>query len=597
MIQLPRPSSSPRPRTLRSSASTVRRLRLFLLAAALWLLVACAPTDTSSDDAAAPSGPDPETVLGLPEGAVEAAETISEARLEETIRVLSDDAMQGRAPGTEGDLVAQAEIISRFEEIGLEPAGSDGSWKQPFEIVGITSEVPETWRFSAAGKDVELDFWTEFIAASGVQEETASIDGAEIVFVGYGIEAPEYSWDDFGDTDLTGKVLLMLNNDPAGNPELFEGDRRLYYGRWTYKYEIAAAKGAAGAIIIHTNASAGYGWNVVQSGWTGEQVELPAQDEPRLEVAGWVTWPAAKELFDLVGLNMADIVAEAQGHDFSPVPMGIRTSLTLDNTLSRGLETANILGRLPGSDPGLTDEAVIYTAHFDHLGVGQPDDSGDAIFNGARDNASGVAQVLEIARAMKALPEAPRRSILFALVAAEEQGLLGSKYYAVEPTVPPGKLAANINLDSANIFGRTQDLVYIGYGKSSLDEVVEAAAALQDRKVVGDQFPDRGSFYRSDQFSLAKIGVPAVYLRGGKTLRDAEDPAEGEARIVAWEEDHYHRPSDELAEDWKFDGMAEDAQVAFYCGLAVAEADEMPTWNPGDEFEAARQEALASTLP
>jgi hypothetical protein len=384
----------------------------------------------------------------------------------------------------------------------------------------------------------------------------------------------------------------MLNNDPDWDPALFEGERRLYYGRWRYKYEIAAEKGAAGAIIVHTTPSAGYPWQVVQTSWTGPQFELPAGDEPRIQVAAWTTWEATEELVALTGHRLDELVESAKQRDFQPLPLGIRTSIAFDNEVRRGARTANVLGLLPGSDPELADQVVVYTAHHDHLGRGKPNDDGDDIYNGARDNASGVAVVLGIARAMTALPEPPRRSILFAFVAAEEQGLLGSQYFAQNPTVPPGKIAGAVNFDSANIWGRTRDVTYIGYGKSSLDAIAEGAAALQDRVVVGDQFPSRGYYYRSDQFSLAKIGVPAIYFSGGTEFR-GQDPEWGRQQVDAWTETHYHQQSDELRDDWSFEGMVEDAQLGFYAGLAIADADEMPSWNPGDEFEEARLEALS----
>jgi Zn-dependent M28 family amino/carboxypeptidase len=458
------------------------------------------------------------------------------------------------------------------------------------EIVGITSKAPRKWSFLGGRRGVVLSWWDDFIAASGVQEESAEFSLAELVFVGYGIEAPEYGWNDYKDVDVSGKVLLMLNNDPEWDPELFAGERRLYYGRWTYKYEQAAERGAAGAIIIHTTPSAGYPFQVVQTSWTGEQFELPGS--PRSQIEAWVTEEAAGKLAELAGHDLAALVESARSADFRPVPFDVTTSLELRNTIRR-VETANVAGLLRGSDPVLADEVVVYTAHHDHLGIGEPNDQGDDIYNGALDNATGCAQLLGIARALTEMAEPPRRSVLFLFVAAEEQGLLGSRFYAQSPTFPAGRIAANINLDGGNIWGRTADVAFIGYGKSSLDAVVEAAAARQDRKVVGDQFPDRGFFYRSDQFNFAKIGVPAIYLDTGAEFRDRPE-GWGKEQIEAWEAVHYHQPSDELTDEWDFSGMVEDARLALECGLAVAQADEAPSWKPGDEFEAARLEALAA---
>ncbi len=530
--------------------------------------------------------------LALPAGAEEAAGAVTADALREVIRRFSDDSLEGRGPGSAGDAAARRLLIGELEALGLEPGGEGGSWEQPFEIVGIDAEVPETWTFAAGDRRLDLAFSDEFIAFSGVQAESARVDGAELVFVGYGIEAPEYAWDDYASADLAGRVLVMLNNDPDWDEALFEGNRRLYYGRWTYKYEAAARHGAAGAIILHTIESAGYPWQVVQSSWTGAQFELPAGGEPRIQIGAWTTWEASEKLFELGGHDLESLVESAKSRDFSPVSLGIRTSLELENTVSRGVETANVLGLLAGGDPELSGQAVIYTAHHDHLGRGTPDAGGDDIYNGARDNASGVAVLLEIARAMKALPAPPRRSVLFLFTAAEEQGLLGSKHYARHPTFHPGKIAAVVNFDSANIFGRTRDLTFVGLGKSSLDEVATAAAALQGRVVVGDPYPDRGSFYRSDQFSLAKIGVPAMYLSGGTDFVEGA-PGERKALAEQWVETRYHQPSDELEDDWDFAGMVEDARIGFYAGLAIARADPMPAWNPGDEFEAARLAALA----
>jgi len=526
----------------------------------------------------------------FPQDGQAAVRRIDAARLSGHIETLSSDEFEGRGPARAGDLRTQQYLAGQLEALGLEPGGPDGGWVQEFAVVGITSAVPEQWSFRRGAETLTLEHWEQFIATSGVQRPTSSIEDAEIVFVGYGIDAPEYAWNDFKGQDLAGKVLLFLNNDPDWDPELFAGNTRLYYGRWSYKYEMAARQGAVGAIIIHTVPSAGYAWKVVQTSWGGEQFELPATDESRLEVTAWVTEAAAAGLVRLAGRDLAELAELAKKRDFRPVPLGVTTSLTFENELTQA-RTANVIGRLPGSDPALSDEVVIYTAHHDHLGIGKPDESGDAIYNGALDNAAGVAQVLAIADALRSLPVAPRRSILFLFVAAEEQGLLGSKYYAAHPTYAPGKIAANINHDSANIWGRTRDITFIGFGKSSLDAVVQSVVASQGRIVKPDQFPDRGYYYRSDQFSFANIGVPAVFFDGGTDF--VGRPAGwGVEQMEAYEEAHYHQPSDEIDDSWNYEGMIEDASVGFWTGLIVANADEMPSWVPGDEFEAARKAAL-----
>jgi Zn-dependent M28 family amino/carboxypeptidase len=435
-----------------------------------------------------------------------------------------------------------------------------------------------------------LQQWDQFIVGSGVQEPRAEISDAEIVFVGYGIQAPEYDWDDFKGADLEGKVLLIMNNDPDWDADLFGGETRLWYGRWDYKYLSAARQGAAGAIIIHTSPSAGYPWQVVQTSWTGVQFELPAGDEPRSQVNAWLTEDTARDLVAMAGLDLDELREAAFNRDFQPVPLGITTSLAMDVEIQR-VQSANILGLIPGSDPVLRDEVVVYTAHHDHLGIGTPNEDGDAIYNGAMDNATGVAQVMAIAKAIKSMPEAPRRSILVNLVGAEEQGLLGSEYYAANPTFPPGKIAANLNYDGGNIWGHTHDVTFVGLGKSTVDEIVTLIAGEQGRVVKPDQFADKGYFYRSDQFSFAKIGVPAMYLNTGTDFVD-RPPEWGREQKEHYTEVNYHQPTDEYSPAWTFDGMVDDALLGFWTGLAIANADEKPTWNPGDEFEAARLEAL-----
>ena len=516
---------------------------------------------------------------------------ITEDSLIGHIEVLADDEFEGRGPATAGDERTREYLAGQLDALGYLPAGEDGGWEQTFDIVGMNATVPDQWSFMAGDDELVLQRWDQFIAASGVQSETATVENAEVVFVGYGIEAPEYDWNDFDGQDLSGKVLLIVNNDPDWDPELFAGDTRLYYGRWDYKYATAARQGAVAAIMIHTTPSAGYPWQVVQTSWTGEQFELPATDEPRLQVISWVTEESAEALVTLAGKNLAELVESAKNRAFQPVPLGITTSLKLSNALS-AVSTANVLGIMPGSDPELADEVVIYTAHHDHLGIGVADEAGDSIYNGARDNAAGVAQVLAIADALQALPEAPKRSIMMLFVAGEEQGLLGSEYYAANPTVHPGKIAANINYDGGNIWGKSRDLTYIGWGKSSLDNIAKRIADRQGRVVKPDQFPDRGMYYRSDQFSFAHIGVPAMYL-GKPTDFIGRPPGWGVQQIEEYENLRYHQPSDELTDSWSFEGMLDDAEFGFWAGLMIADAAEMPTWTPGDEFEAARKKAIA----
>ena len=510
--------------------------------------------------------------------------------MRDIVREISDDKYEGRGPGSRGDVAAREFLIGEMEALGLEPGAADGGWEQAFELVGLTADQPPEWTFENDAGEMTLKQWDDFIVSSGVQANRAEVADAEVVFVGYAIEAPEYDWNDFKEHDLDGKVLMIMNNDPDWDPDLFAGETRLWYGRWDYKYLSAARQGAVGAIIIHTQPSAGYPFQVVQTSWTGEQFELAAADEPRLQVEAWVTEDVARSLVDMGGLDLDALREAADNRDFEPVPLGITTSIGMDVNINR-VESANILGLLPGSDPGLKDEVVIYTAHHDHLGIGTPNESGDVIYNGAMDNASGVAQVLAMAKALKGLPDAPRRSMLFALVGAEEQGLLGSLYYANNPTFAPGKIAANLNYDGGNIWGHTHDVTYIGLGKSSIDQIVTAIASEQGRVVKPDQFADRGYFYRSDQFSFAKIGVPAMYLDTGTDFVDRPE-GWGREQVNHYTDVHYHQPSDEYDDSWNFDGMIADAMLGFWVGLGIANADAMPQWNEGDEFEAARLEAL-----
>jgi Zn-dependent M28 family amino/carboxypeptidase len=506
------------------------------------------------------------------------------------VRYLASDLLEGRGPGTRGDALAQAYIAAQLEGLGLHPAGPQGFF-QPFDIVGVDGHA-DTLQFIRGRESLVLRHPDEVIAVAGDDAAHTALDGAELVFVGYGIRAPEYAWDDFKGQDLRGKVLLILNSDPEDDPALFAGRTRLWYGRWDYKYEMAARVGAAGAIILHTTHSAGYPWQVVRSSWTGPQYSVPST-ERRVPLRGWVTEEACRRLVALAGRNLDELVRSANRREFQPVSLGIGVRADFDNHIER-TRTANVLAVLPGSDPRLSSEVVLYTAHHDHLGMRTGAAPGeDAIYNGAEDNASGVALMLTIARSYAALPQAPRRSILFAAVAAEEQGLLGSEYLARHPPVPLGRIAVDINIDGANVFGRTRDVTVIGMGKTDLDVTLRALAKAQGRVLRGDQLPDRGYFYRSDQFSFARVGVPSAYFESGLDYR-GRPPGWGRERREAWEETRYHQPSDELTPDWDLSGAVEDARLQFELGYSVAQATALPAWTRGDEFEAPRLRALGA---
>ncbi|MGI9236171.1 MAG: M28 family peptidase [Woeseiaceae bacterium] len=568
--------------------------RLVVIALAM-ALTGCGKQDATPETATEEAG---ETAVASESSGNPAAEAaalqIQGDYMRSLVVEISDDRYEGRGPGSAGDDAARDYLIEQMIALGLEPGAEDGNWEQTFDLVGINASQPDAWTFNGHGKSMTLKQWEQFIVGSGVQEERAVVNDAELVFVGYGIQAPEYGWDDYKGADLTGKMLVMMNNDPDWDPGLFGGETRLWYGRWDYKYLSAAQQGAAGAIIIHTPPSAGYPFQVVQTSWTGVQFELPAGAEPRSQINAWLTEDTARELVAMAGFDLDELREAAFNRDFKPVPLGITTSIDMAVEIQR-VQSANVLGLIPGSDPDLSDEVVIYTAHHDHLGIGTPNEEGDAIYNGAMDNATGVAQTMAIAGAIKALPQPPRRSVLLALVGAEEQGLLGSKYFAANPTFSPGKIAANLNYDGGNIWGHTHDVTFIGLGKSSIDQIATLIADEQGRVVKPDQFADKGYFYRSDQFSFAQIGVPAMYLDTGTDFID-RPPEWGREQQEYYTEVNYHQPSDEYDPGWNFDGMVDDALLGFWTGLAIANADEIPTWNPGDEFEAARQAALNALI-
>ena len=522
-----------------------------------------------------------------------AAQAITENVLSGHVRFLASDLLEGRAPASRGEVIAMQYVQAQMEALGLEPGAPGGGWIQKVPLVGIVGNVPQKTSIAKGSEKVELTRLDDYVAFSGTQKPQSSISGAEVVFVGYGIVAPEFQWDDYKDVDVKGKVLLMMNNDPEDDPKLFAGKTRLWYGRWDYKYMIAAQKGAVGAFIIHTQPSAGYPWQVVTSSWSRERFELPYEGEPRVEIKGWFTEDASKKIAALGGQDLDRLRAAALKRDFRPVPLGVQFSMAIQSTVQTK-EGGNVIGKLTGSDARLSKEAVVYTAHHDHLGMKtDPKPGEDAIYNGALDNASGVSAMLAIAKAFSELPKKPRRSVYFASVTAEEQGLLGSEYFAKHPPIEPGRIAADINIDGVGIFGRTTDLTMVGLGKSSLDATVLALAKMQGRVVKPDQFPDRGFFYRSDQFNLAKVGVPAAYFDSGTDVI-GKPAGWGKQQIEAWEDKHYHQPSDELKNDWDLAGAVEDVRLDFWLGVKVANADQMPEWNRGDEFEAARKKALAA---
>jgi Zn-dependent M28 family amino/carboxypeptidase len=512
-------------------------------------------------------------------------------------KTLSSDAYEGRAPGTKGEELSVTYIADQFQKVGLKPGNTDGSYFQKVPLVGITpAPAPLVFRKDAQQQTLkwkdDVVAWTKHVAPS------AAIDNSDVVFVGYGVVAPEFNWDDYKGVDVKGKTILMLVNDPPvpdpNNPneldaKTFGGKAMTYYGRWTYKYEMAAQKGAAGALIVHETGPAGYGFNVVQ-GKTGEQFDLvtPDKNMGRAAIEGWITLEQTKALLQSAGQDFDALKKQAATRDFKPVPLGVTASMTIKNTL-RTIDSRNVLGVLSGSDPTVNDEYVVYTAHWDHFGK-----NADGIFHGAEDDGLGCAALIEMARSFTKLAQPPRRSILFLAVTAEEQGLLGSQYYATAPVYPLAKTVANINMDSWNVHGRTRDLTLVGFGASDLDDYARDAAAEQGRIVHGDAEPEKGFYYRSDHFNFAKEGVPALDPDAG--VEYLGKPAEyGKQVRDEWTEKRYHTPKDVVMPDWDLSGINEDLRVFFAVGYRVAQAERFPEWKAGNEFRAKREGMLKKT--
>jgi Zn-dependent M28 family amino/carboxypeptidase len=516
-------------------------------------------------------------------------------------KVLASDEFEGRAPGTKGEDLSVAYIAEQFKKVGLAPGNPDGTWFQKVPLVGITAHPDTALVFSKGAQSRTLKFKDDVVAWTKRMQERVSVSRSDVIFVGYGIQAPEFRWDDYKGVDVAGKTVVMLINDPPVpdpsdrtrlDPKVFGGRAMTYYGRWTYKYEIGAEKKAAAVLIVHETGPAAYPFSVVQSKVT-EQFDLVMPDKGvgRVAIEGWITLDQAKALFAMAGQDFDALKAKAATREFAPVPLGVTASMTLANTI-RTIDSRNVVGKLPGSDPALKDEYVIFTSHWDHYGIG-PEIDGDKIYNGALDNATGVGGLIEIGRAFAALPSAarPKRSLLFLSVTAEEQGLLGSEYYATRPLYPLAKTVAVINMDALNVYGQTSDLTVVGLGQSALDDYASAAAAEQKRTVTGDPNPERGSYFRSDHFPFAKQGVPALNAGGGD--RFVGKPADyGRTVRDAYNAKHYHKPSDEVRPDWDLSGAVNDLKLYFAVGYRVAQAPTWPEWKPDSEFKARRDKML-----
>lgn len=514
------------------------------------------------------------------------------------VRTLSSDAFEGRAPGTPGEDSTVAYLTAQFKALGLAPGNPDGSYVQPVELIGYTGSSTASIRIGRS--QVPMRSTLDYVAVSRHDTAEINVTDSEIVFVGYGVVAPEYGWDDYKGVDVRGKTVLIMVGDPPVrdasdstrlDSAMFRGKAMTYYGRWTYKYEQASAKGAAAAIIIHQTGPAGYPWEVVSGSWGQENFDIPSTGAySRVAVEGWITEAKARELFLASGREFDGVTQHATTRQFAPLPLFGTASWQVKNTVRR-VQSRNVIAKLEGSDPALKDEYVIYSAHWDHFGRNSTL-TGDQILNGALDNASGTAQMLEIAKAFTRLETPPKRSVLFLAVTAEEAGLVGAKYYAQRPLYPLDRTIANINIDGANQWGRTSDVVVIGLGNSTLDDVLDTVVTASGRTIVPDPESEKGFFYRSDHFEFAKEGVPALYADAG--VNYVGKPAGwGLEKRAEYTANDYHKPSDEIKPDWDLSGAVEDGQMLFEVGYRVAQAAKWPEWKPGTEFKAKREAMLA----
>jgi len=503
-------------------------------------------------------------------------------------RFLSDDVTEGRGPGTRGAEVAAKYIATQFELAGLTPVSGE-SFFQMVPMIGSKASRPPALAVVTGTGRVEFEFARDFVGWPTSNRKEASLAGNELVFVGYGIKAPEMGWDDYKGRDLKGKVLLMLVNDPpSADPAFFGGPALTYYGRWTYKFEAAAREGAAGVLLIHNADMAGYAWQVVQASWTGERFDLPAESAKSTLVEGWIHQAKAEELFKQKGISFERAIEMAAKPDFAPLELGMTVSAEFHADIRR-IDSPNVLGLLKGSDPVLQKEAIIITTHYDHFGIGK-EVQGDKIYNGALDNASGTAGLIELARALAASGERPRRSVIFAAVTGEEQGLLGSAFYAANPSRPLADTVANINVDAINVWGRTRSLVTMGAERSSLEANVKQLATRLGLSLSPDPEPEKGSFFRSDHFSLVKVGIPAVYVRYGRDF-EGKDANWGKQLADDYLAKRYHQPNDEFDPAWSFEGAEQMMEFVRLLTLDIGNAAKRPEWKPGDPFGKARLSA------
>ncbi|HVF72049.1 MAG TPA: M28 family peptidase [Chthoniobacterales bacterium] len=528
----------------------------------------------------------------------EAADVITAADLLKHIKVLASDEYEGRAPGSKGEELSVKYIEQQFKALGLKPGNPNGTYIQDVPLAGIVTQPRAS--FLVGDQKTELKFPDDYVASSARLEQAITTENTDVVFVGYGVVAPEYGWDDYKGVDVRGKTILMLINDPAIpdpadpaklDPKMFKGDAMTYYGRWTYKYEIAAEKGAAAAVIIHETVPAAYPYSVVISSWAKENFEIDAADKNKgaVQIRSWVTLDAAKKLLADSGQDFDALKAAARTKEFRPVTLKAKANFELKQTI-RPFKSRNVVGKLEGSDSKLKEEWVLYTAHWDHLGRHE-ELTGDQIFNGALDNASGTGGLIELAAGYTKLKPAPKRSVLFMATTAEEAGLLGAKFYAEHPLYPLEKTLADINMDGLSLWGKTRDIEDISFGLSDLDDMLAAAAKRQGRVMNPNSQPEKGGFYRADNFEFSKVGLPALYTGAGRDVI-GKPPGFGQQKKDEYVAKHYHQPSDEVNPEWDLAGAAEDLKLLFEVGYQVANGDKFPEWKPDAEFKATRDAML-----
>lgn len=515
--------------------------------------------------------------------------TLSPDHIRADVKFLSSDLLEGRGVGTRGGDLAADYIATQFALAGAKPAGDNGTYFQRVPLVGVTTQPSVTLSADAGDKNVSFEWLKDFVGANRTQKETDSID-ADAIFMGHGISAPEFGWDDYANTDVKGKVVILFTNEPPStDPKFFGGPALTYYGRWTYKYEEAARHGALAVLILHTTPTAGYGWDVVRSSWAKEDPQVKVTPgEHALAFAGWLTSDASEKLLSLSGHHVDELLQAANTRGFRPLPLGVRIRASIPSAL-RPIESRNVAAIVPGSDPILKSQLIIYSAHWDHLGIGTPV-NGDKIYNGAVDNATGCGVIIEMARAWAALPQKPKRSALFLAVTAEEAGLRGSEYYAENPKLPLNKTAVDLNYDALYPFGRTDDIEVTGAERTTVWPQVQAVAQRMGLAIAPDAHPEQGSYYRSDHFSFAHAGVPSFSIDMGSKF-SGKPASYGEKIFEDYNTEHYHQPSDEYREDWDFSGIAQAGQFGFVLGTTIANESNLPTWKSGDEFLAAREKS------